>query len=325
MSAHPHYDAASGSLVNVGTSFGAKSEIWFFRQSKHGKRREVEGKLALKRVPYIHAFGVTDRHALLIDQPLTVNPLSMLFSNRAFIRHFRWRPERGTRLWKLSRQTGALTAYETEALFCFHTVNAFEDGEDVVFDFLAYDDASVVDTLYTAALARGLPSIAPRLVRARLKPGKKSVQLETLSDARFDLPQIAYRTHNGKPYRFVWGTAFTPLPGGGAEAVVHKVDVSSGDAQRYSDPELIYGEPVFVPRPGASAEDDGVLLAVGSHLSEERTRLAVIDAANLTLIASCEAPLSIPLGFHGTFSAAQYRGREEPRRLPPVPLALATQ
>jgi carotenoid cleavage dioxygenase-like enzyme len=302
ISAHPHYDAASSSLVNVGTTYGAKNEIWLFRQPKDGRRREVEGKLALKRLPYVHAFGLTDEHAVLIDQPLTVNPLRMLFSNKAFIRHFAWQPERGTRLWKLDRRSGQFTAYETEALFCFHIVNTFEDGADLVLDFLTFDDASLIDALYTDALARSWPSLTPRLRRARLKPGKRSVELETLSDARFDFPQIAYRSHHGKPYRFAWGTSLVP-EAGRLSATVHKVDVTSGDALRYTDPEFTYGEPVFVPRPGAAAEDDGVLLAVGSHVSEERSRLAVIDAAKLELLASCEAPLSIPLGFHGTFAA----------------------
>jgi beta,beta-carotene 9',10'-dioxygenase len=303
-SAHPHYDAASGSMVNVGSVYGAKSEVLVFRQGRDSHRREVEGRLPRKLVPYIHAFGLTARHALIIDQPLALNPLRMLFSNRAFIRHFEWQPERGTRLWKLDRSSGEFSRYEAEALFCFHTINSFEDGEDLVMDFIAFDDASAVDAFYVDALARGLPDLKPRIVRARLAPGAKRAKLEPLGDASFDFPQIAYRSHHGQPYRYVWGTALGPSPEGRFESVLHKLDVSSGKVLRFSDPAFTYGEPVFVPRPGAAAEDDGVLLAVGSHASEERSRLLVVDAARLEPLASCDAPLSIPLGFHGTFARA---------------------
>jgi beta,beta-carotene 9',10'-dioxygenase len=304
-SAHPHYDATGAAMVNVGSSYGAKSELLVFRQGRDSHRRELEGRLPLKRLPYVHSFGLTARHAVIIDQPLTVNPVRMLFSNKAFIRHFQWRPERGSRLWKLDRTSGAFSAYEADALFCFHTVNSFEDGADLVMDFIAFDDPSVIDALYVDALARGLPELKPRLLRARLARGEKRASIEPLSDARFDFPQINYRHHHGLPYRYVWGTSIGRNAEGRHESVLHKVDVSSGEALSFTDPAFTYGEPVFVPRPGASTEDGGVLLAVGSHVSEERSRLLVVDAARLTPVASCEVALSIPLGFHGTFSHAR--------------------
>ncbi len=301
MSAHPHYESASSSLVNVGTTFGAKSALVVFRQHKSGRRREVEGRLPVKRVPYVHAFGLTPRSAVLIDQPLSVNPLRMLFSDKAYIRHFVWQPERGTRLWKLDRRSGAFTAYETDALFCFHIANAFEDGDDVVLDFCAFDDPGIVDALYVDALARTKPAVMPRFVRARLSPGKTRAELEPLSDVRFDFPQIAYRARQGQPYRFVWGAALAPA-GAGWSSVLHKVDTHTGDARTYADPTFTYGEPVFVARPGAEAEDEGVLLTIGSHVHDECSRLLVLDAVTLEPLARCDAALSIPLGFHGNFA-----------------------
>lgn len=303
-SAHPHYDASGACMVNVGSIYGAKSEVLVFRQAQNGHRREIEGRLPLKRMPYIHSFGLSSRHAVIIEQPLTVNPLRMLFSNKGFIRHFEWQPQRGTRLWKLERASGTFTAYETDALFCFHTINCFEDGADVVLDFVAFDDPSVIDAFYLDALARGLPDLKPRVLRARLTPGARRASIEPLTDAGFDFPQIAYRARHGLPYQYVWGTAIGQTPEGHYEAVLHKLDLRTGEVLRFTDPAFTYGEPVFVPRPGGTGEDDGVLLAVGSHVSEERSRLLVVDAARLEPLASCDAALSIPFGFHGTFSRA---------------------
>jgi beta,beta-carotene 9',10'-dioxygenase len=302
MLAHPHYEARTKSLVNLGIAYGPTTEVHVFRQSKDQKRREVEGKLGFKRAPYLHAFGLTPRHALLIDHPLRVSAARMLFSDRALIRHFSWQPGEGTKLWQLDRQSGRFTSYETDPLFCFHTVNAFEEGGDVVLDFLAYDDASVIDGLYMDVLAQKPFGAMPRLVRARLTPGKASAKIERLTDVGFEFPQIAYRRCHGQRHRFVWGTALAG-EGGQWRSEVVKVDLDSGDVRRFEDGDITYGEPVFVARPGAADEDDGVLLVVGAHAREERSRLSVLDARSLELLAGCEVAASIPLGFHGNFAA----------------------
>lgn len=43
---------------------------------------------------------------------------------------------------------------------------------------------------------------------------------------------------------------------------------------------------------------------VRSAAKEERSRLMVLDAANLALLSTCELDLSLPLGFHGSFALA---------------------
>jgi carotenoid cleavage dioxygenase-like enzyme len=67
---------------------------------------------------------------------------------------------------------------------------------------------------------------------------------------------------------------------------------------------------VFVARPGATDEDDGVLLSVGASQRRETSALAVIDARSMQLLASAEVPSAIPLGFHGSFVRAVDAGAE---------------
>jgi beta,beta-carotene 9',10'-dioxygenase len=300
MSAHPQLDPRGGGLVNVGTVFGSTSEWVVFRQAFASRARVVEGKLPLPRVPYLHSFGVTKKHVVLIDHPLAANPLRMLFSNRGYIDHFRWKPERATRLWKLERRGGQFSAYETEPLFCFHTVSAFEDGEDLVLDFLAYDDPQVVHAFRTEALASGVfPAFMPRYLRARMKPAKRRVELETLSDTRFEFPTVA--PSRGAPYRHTWGVHLKEdLAQAWSSQVVH---VGPQGEARFEEPGFTWGEPVFVARPGAHEEDDGVLLTLGHHSQRDVSVLAVLDARSLEPRARCEVALSLPLGFHGGFRA----------------------
>ncbi|MDB4987274.1 MAG: 15,15 beta carotene dioxygenase [Myxococcaceae bacterium] len=304
MSAHPHFDFERNALVNVGTTFGPKSELWVYRQGADSHVREVEGKLAFKQLPYVHDFGLSQRHAVIVDHPLTVHPLKLLFSNHGIVDAFRWQPERGTRLWKLERGTGKWTDYQTEPLFCFHTVNTFDDGDDVVLDFLVYDDASIVSQLSIASLAKhGLPALTGRFVRARLSPGKRQVELEPLTTQRFELPTIAYRAQHGRSYETAWGTSLDEVSrvDGVWHSSVVRIDVRTGTVARFSEPDVTYGEPVFVPRPGAARADEGVLLVLGSHANASRSCLAVLDATRLEPLARCTVELSLPLGFHGNF------------------------
>jgi carotenoid cleavage dioxygenase-like enzyme len=296
MSAHPQLDPRGGGLVNVGTLFGRSSAWVVFRQPLDGRARVVEGKLPLPRVPYLHSFGVTKQSVVLIEHPLAANPLHMLFSNRGYIDHFRWKPQRGTRLWKLERRGGKFTAYETEPLFCFHTVRAFEQGDEVVLDLLAYDDPQVVEAFRTSTLESGaFPAFMPRYLRARLSPTQRRVALEPLSDTRFEFPVTA-RPES----QHAWGVHLREDRAAWSSEVVR---VSARETRRFSEQGLTWGEPVFVARPGAGDQDDGVLLTLGHHTQRDLSVLAVLDAGTLEPLARCEVALSLPLGFHGSFRA----------------------
>jgi len=65
------------------------------------------------------------------------------------------------------------------------------------------------------------------------------------------------------------------------------------------------GEPVFVPRSAEAAEGDGWLLSVIYRKAENRSDLAVFDAAELAAGPVALAHLShrVPAGFHGNWRA----------------------
>ena len=64
------------------------------------------------------------------------------------------------------------------------------------------------------------------------------------------------------------------------------------------------GEPLFVPRPGAVDEDDGVVLSVHNSVTDGGTQLCINDARDLKLVARLQSPVSLPYGFHGCWLAS---------------------
>lgn len=68
-------------------------------------------------------------------------------------------------------------------------------------------------------------------------------------------------------------------------------------------------EPVMVPRPGASAEDqsaedDGWVLVLVWNGARSASDLVILNAHDLSEQAVIPLPLAIPYGLHGSWAAA---------------------
>jgi beta,beta-carotene 9',10'-dioxygenase len=301
MSAHPHFDFERGKVVNVATRFAVNGVISIYEHAPAARERHVVGSWRTDRVPYVHTFGLTPRHALLVAQPFAVRPVKMLWSSKGYIDHFEWKPEEGTKLVVIDRTNGEVREHVTEAFFVFHTVNAFEREDATVLDLLAYPNVDIMASLRPDRMLASLPELTPSLLRISMRPGVERATVEKLSNCGFEFPSVHYKRVSGRPYRFAYGASDGHQAGGAYTSAIVKVDLETGRSTSFSEPALIFGEPLFVARPQGDSEDDGVLLSVGSAKSSETSLLAVLDAKTLALLASAEVPSSIPLGFHGSF------------------------
>jgi all-trans-8'-apo-beta-carotenal 15,15'-oxygenase len=66
-------------------------------------------------------------------------------------------------------------------------------------------------------------------------------------------------------------------------------------------------EPIFVPREGAVAEDDGWLLALVFDAATDLSELVIVDAQTMARVATVRLPLLVPAGLHG-FWTPEYLG-----------------
>jgi beta,beta-carotene 9',10'-dioxygenase len=309
--AHPHADRAGGGMLNYAAKLGARSSYRFFTVAPEESKPRVIASLPVKEPAYMHSFGLTERWLVLAEFPLVVNPLTLALSGRPYIENYRWKPELGTRFTLVDRHTGETRGgFRSDACFAFHHVNAYDDGEDVVVDLCVFPDAGIIEDLYLERLRAGKPVQSAELTRFRLRGGDRSVTRERLADGDIELPRINYRRCNERPYQYVWGA------GAGAsgwfERIV-KVDIIDGSTRAWAQPGCYPGEPVFVARPGAEGEDDGVLLSVVLDANAASSFLLVLDAADLRELARAEAPHHIPFGFHGQFTHSGKRPVDDVR------------
>jgi beta,beta-carotene 9',10'-dioxygenase len=298
--AHPHRDRATGAMLNYAAKLGPRSSYRFFEVGPRSSRPRVMASLPVREPAYMHSFGLTERFFVLAEFPLVVNPLRLALASKPYIENYRWKPELGTRFTLVDRRSGKATdGFRTDACFAFHHVNAYELGGEVVVDLCAYPDSGLVEDLYLDRLRAGKPVTRGELVRFRLNVTARTVERERLAESSLELPRINYGRCNERPHRYVWGN--DAGDSGWIERVV-KVDTAGGSALSWSRPGCHPSEPVFVARPGAEDEDDGVLLSVVLDSERETSFLLVLDAASLDEIASADAPHHIPFGFHGQFA-----------------------
>jgi beta,beta-carotene 9',10'-dioxygenase len=295
--AHPHHDRARGEALNHVIRFGPRSQYRFYAQADERSRRMI-GSIGVRHPGYVHSFGMTERYLVLAVGPLLVDPLRMLRSGRPFIENYHWQPERGARFYVIDREDGSLAGeYETDPFFVFHHINSFQRDGHLVVDLCAYEDPSIIETLYLDRVrAEGaLVPVRPRRYVLDLAGG--GVSSQELADVTFELPRIDYRRRNGRPYRYAWGTADGDQ---WIERIV-KLDVERGQAATWSREGCYPGEPVFVADPQGDAEDAGVLLSVVLDAARGTSFLLVLDAGTLDELALVRVPHHIPYSFHGQF------------------------
>jgi carotenoid cleavage dioxygenase-like enzyme len=298
--AHPHSEVGTDRTLTYCVDFGRQCRYHVCAIDPGTSRRRVLATLDVDAPSYMHSFGMTERYAVLSEWPLVVRPLDLLLSGEPFIENYEWTPGRGTRFRIVRLSDGEeVAACEAEPAFAFHHVNAFERGDEIVCDVAAYPDPQIIDDLYLDRLRD--PARHPtraHLRRYRLPLGGGAASSERRVDANLELPRIDDRVE-GRRYRVAYGIG-THKEDSFADRLV-KADVEAGTAATWEEDGLHPGEPVYVPRPGGSGEDEGVVLSVVLDVEAERSLLLVLDAESFDERARAAVPHALPFDFHGTF------------------------
>ncbi len=298
-SAHPKVHPTTGVLYNFGTVAGSQHRLALYEVSPAGKAKLAQA-IPMPDATFAHDFVLTQSgYQIFFLTPVAFDVLRAftgLTSPASSIRVNRARP---TQIVVVD-PNGKVHRLQTDFGFVFHFVNGYQDVDGtLVADALMlgnYPDSLSIK----AYLAGNLPDDQPqaRFTRYRINLTTGAVTHQTLSDYEGELPEI-HPGRVGQPYRYTWtiGRAAShalPL----LDHIV-KLDVETGEARHAYVPNTLVSEPVVVPRPGSSREDDGYLVYLRFDATAQTTDLIVADAADLRLLARLRLPHNIPLGFHG--------------------------
>ncbi|MGI9616201.1 MAG: carotenoid oxygenase family protein [Acidimicrobiales bacterium] len=255
--------------------------------------------IPLPGMTMIHDMSLTERYAVVYDQPVTVDIEVAMLGQFPF----RWDPDYGNRVGLLPRNGAAtdIIWIDVPLGYAFHPLNAFDQADgSVVIDLCVYDKMFHHDRLGPF----GDGGLA-RLERWVLNPSTRTASITVIDETANEFPR-----HRGsltaKPYRY--GYCASPALGDDGEFVggwpTLKHDLETGARTVFDHGKgRAAGEPVFVARQDGTEEDDGWLVTLVHDLGEESAELVVIDAQDFDrgYVAQVPLPQRVPFGFHGNW------------------------
>ncbi|MFG2072860.1 carotenoid oxygenase family protein [Nonomuraea maritima] len=302
--AHTHTDPATGELHALAYFFGWDHHQHIVIDPKGTVTQVRDIPVADK--PMAHDFALTERYVVIYDLPVT---FSMAHAEKGVLLPYAWNDDHPPRLGLLSRATGQVRWVEAPSCWVFHTLNAYDDGDEVVVDVVSYPKRFVDARLDLGGL--------PTLDRWRVHPATGRLRSTRLDDRPQEFPRMDER-RTGRPYRYGY-TAITRdltdiIFSGGAELedlpdeafdnalVKHDLERGAQEQRRFGRGAYV-GEPVFVP--SGEAEDDGYVLAYVNDPARGAADLVILSARDFTgePVAVVHLPARVPLGFHGSWIA----------------------
>jgi carotenoid cleavage dioxygenase-like enzyme len=289
---------------------------------------------------------MTSDKIIFIEQPYCLS-VPKIMTAGLFSRSFRecisWYPNYKTRIYVIPRDAGKAEKliYETDDLFTFHHINAYEEDGNIILDVAAYDDALFVDTIVTesnksaAQMFHGASPrryVLPTKLSENVKPEQNLVTLKNChakavlragSDGNiidvtphkfshnwFEFPRINYK-YNGEKYNFFYGAEASParheLTALSEPDILSKYDIKSDKWSKWVGQGVLASEPVFVPNPTLDnpEEDDGVILSGLLHEENPNSvTLLILNAKDMKELAKVKFDTVGPVSstFHGMWA-----------------------
>jgi all-trans-8'-apo-beta-carotenal 15,15'-oxygenase len=293
--AHPSFEP-NGDVWNLGM-MGKQAMVW--RLGRDGALVSAE-TIDLPCASYVHDFSATDRHLIVILQPLIQDHAAA-----TYIDGFTWRPREPTRVLVIDKSDlGSRRLYELPAFFAFHYGPAWvETGGVIRFDACVYDDPGFA-TRGAREVLNGQWTATPPPVLSLITLGPGGQARMERTDVVAEFPRVDPGVAGWPRACTIHATddAGTPLYHGLA---VHNWSSHTSDAFDFGPAHLVE-EAVFVTRPGGGGELDGWLLAPSVNLAAKATELHVFDAGRVSAgpICTWRAEAALPVSLHGAFVAA---------------------
>jgi all-trans-8'-apo-beta-carotenal 15,15'-oxygenase len=308
--AHPRVDAScaldggSPCLVNFAVKRGLSSQITIFEFNPAGKllRRHAH---AIPGFAFLHDFAITPNYCIFLQNPVTFNPLPYFFGLRGAGECVKFQDNRPSRLLLIPRTPPyeGMKTFDVPAGFSFHHANAFEQGEQIYLDSICYAALTQIDP-DASYKEVDFSSLAPgQLWRFTINPKAGTVERQLRESRSCEFPSL-HPDRVGQPYRYLFIGATDSATGNAPLQAILKLDLETGERQLCSfAPRGFVSEPIFVPKLGATGEDDGWVLALIYDASHHRSDVVILDGNDIGrgTLARLHLKQHIPYGLHGSW------------------------
>ncbi|MFF1925244.1 carotenoid oxygenase family protein [Streptomyces sp. NPDC058221] len=269
-------------------------------------------RIPVADAPMIHDFALTENYVVVFDMPVTFD---MAGAERGDPVPYVWNRKHPARVGVLPRAGGAIRWFEVDPVFYSHTLNAYEEGSDIVVDLTTFPAPFLV-----AGNGSGGPYGAGtgRLERWTIGLGHGRVRTRTIDDRPQEFPRVNEALVSRR-HRYGYSAAAAEMtlayltadggnpPDRAFGNALFKHDLLRGTAQVHRLPRgSAASEAVFVPSDPADRkadEDDGYAIAYVHNPERGASDLVILAAQDFTgePVARIHLPGRVPLGFHGSW------------------------
>jgi all-trans-8'-apo-beta-carotenal 15,15'-oxygenase len=305
--AHAKQIAESGDWLFASTRIGRKGmQIDVVRHRRDGTRVATPTVIS-PRIGYLHDFAGTNRHAIFTLQAVRLHGLRFMAGLASFTECLEWSPGEGNLILLIDLATGAQQTFEAPAAWAWHMANAYEHGNDVVMDFVGYDDPGhfIGPNAQLAAIMQGKEGVhgAPGTIRRYVMSPSGKLTETVLANGNFEFPSIDGRA-TGAAHERIYVT--TGATGGMLHTGIAGLDTRTGKLDSYDFGGFVNtGEPMFAADPGGG-RDQGWLITQTLDVERGTSGFAVLDARNVAAgpVATVELGETMPISLHGQWVAA---------------------
>ena len=291
--AHPKIDPDTGEMHAMVYSLPEwLDHVQYVVVAADGKvRRTVD--IPLPAPTMLHDMSLTERYAVVYDFPCRLD-IELAMAGRF---PFSWQRGTGSRVGLLPREGEAADIIWVDVPECysFHPMNAYDAADgSVVIDLCVYD--SMFDVHRNGPFQENLA----RLEHWVVNPFTRTASTTLVDAAPQEFPRHAGRL-TAKPYRYGYAAGVSAAS---PTWPTIKHDLQTGEKWTFDHGAgRSAGEPVFIGRHGATAEDDGWLMTFVHDLTNDKAELVVLDAQDLSRgeVARVLLPQRVPFGFHGNW------------------------
>lgn len=296
VSAHAKVDEATGELLffdyGMRPPYMSYGVVGADGKLKHFTPIDLPGP----RLP--HDMAVSRNYSILLDLPLINDPVALKQGRHKII----FERNMPARFGVIPRygQGETIKWFEAKPCYMYHTINAWEEGDEVVLDTCRVArPAPPADAVGPLDKMLSYLRLDAQLYRYRFNMKTGHTTEGYLDDDNSEFPTM--NTHLlGQKSRYAYNvhisTAKTLLFDG-----ILKYDTEKGTSVAHWFGKGRYGsEAPFAPRPYAKSEDDGYLVSFVHDEAANRSEVVILDAQNMDAppIARILLPVRVPLGFH---------------------------
>ncbi len=322
--AHPRVDPGSKRtggkrrLVNFGVKAGLSSTISVYEFEEDGSLAQQQSR-TVPGFAFLHDFVITENYYVFFQNPVSLNPIPFVLGLKGAGQCISLDAQKSTQILLIPRDPEEpVRSLTTDPCFVFHHANACEQTVDgvnqLMIDSICYETYPSLDSAIDF-LNVDFDQVTPgQLFRFTANLATGQVTRHCLEPRTCEFPSQHPDTV-GESARYYYMGVTDASTGNAPLQAIMKVDTQSeGHSEgQYRDrpvhsfaPRGFINEPLFVPRPGGIAEDDGWVLVLIYNAARHASDLVILQAQDLSEQARIRLTHHLPYGLHGSFVAETF-------------------